>query len=184
MDGVFGYDSAVFLNATKITILTDSQKPIDELTDADVWMSDSPYEYFGMWQLAARASGKVLVGGLGLGLISNILSWRPDVKKLKVVEISQDVINLVRPYVSRRAQIVRDDFISYVHEERDKYDVVIADIWKGTREDRSLFEETKFALEDNQPQALHLFWGYQEEVDEDIVRMFRAEQYYGAKGER
>ena len=144
MHGVFGYDRAVFLNDCVITILTDSDKPMDELKGEDVIMSDAPYEYYGMWQLAARAwPGKVLIGGLGMGLIAHIVSWRPDITTIRVVEISEDVIRLVKPYIPSRVEVIHDDFLEYVVKTEEKYNTVIVDIWRGTGErDRELFEYT------------------------------------------
>lgn len=172
MSPVFGYDSALFLEKSPITVLYEGDK--DPATDPKgVWMSDSPFEYYGMTQLAARAKpGRVLVGGLGLGILSNLLADREDITEVVVVEISPEVIKLLKPYLHRKVKVVEGDFLKEMWElERkgEEFQTVIADIFK-TAEQKELFEDTRDTMTDSFPEARHLFWAFQDEYDEDRVR--------------
>lgn len=172
MSEVFGYDSAFFLEKTPITVLYEGDK--DPVTDPKgVWMSDSPMEHYGMTQLAARARpGKVLVGGLGLGILSNLLADRDDITEVVVVEKSPEVIKLVKPYLHPKVKLIEGDFLREVQEldlKGEEFQTVIADIFK-TGTERELFEDTRSTMEDSYPEARHLFWGFQDEYDEDRIR--------------
>ena len=74
---------------------------------------------------------KVLVAGLGLGLIPNELSEVNKCSKIDVVEISQEVIdyNISSGHLPSDINIIKSDIFEYSTEE--KYDLIIIDtIWK------------------------------------------------------
>ena len=131
--GVFGYDKVLFTESTTITGLEEWME--DEW---QVWMTDSPREYYSMWELVARTKpGKVLVGGLGLGVLANLLSLRNDIDDITVVEISESVIDLVGDYVNPKVKIINDDIFKVVSElasEGNCPDTIILDIYKGTED--------------------------------------------------
>jgi len=175
MHNVFGYDYAFFLTDATITILYEGEK--DPATDpAGIWMSDTPFEYYGMWQLASRARpGRVLVGGLGLGILSNLLAQRPDIKEVVAVELSPEVIQLVKPYLHPKVKVIQGDFVDVMYDlERrgEEFETVIADVFKTCREEE-LFEDVEFAMRDNYPDAEHLFWCFQQNYEKDKIRLYR-----------
>lgn len=172
MSPVFGYDSALFLEKTPITVLYEGDK--DPATDPKgVWMSDSPFEYYGMAQLAARAKpGRVLVGGLGLGILSNLLADRDDITEVVVVENSPEVIKLVKDHLQPKIKVIEGDFLREMWEldqRGEEFQTVIADIFK-TVEEKELFEDARDTMEDTFPEARHLFWSFQDQYDEDRIR--------------
>lgn len=74
---------------------------------------------------------KVLVAGLGLGLIPNELSEVNKCSKIDVVEISQEVIdyNISSGHLNNDVNIIKSDIFEYITEE--KYDLIIVDtIWR------------------------------------------------------
>jgi hypothetical protein len=61
----------------------------------DVVMEDTPRELRKHLPILLNARGRVLVTGLGLGCVVRGLLERPDVHRIDVVEISDDVLRLV-----------------------------------------------------------------------------------------
>lgn len=65
-----------------------------------LWMSDTRAEYLDAARFIGTAKalgGRVLVNGLGLGMVVGCLLECPDIEHIDVVEIDDDVINLVAP---------------------------------------------------------------------------------------
>lgn len=85
---------------------------------------------------AARRGGRVLVHGLGLGLIVEVMLRNPfsHVEQLTVIERSPDVIRLVGTHLQarygKRLRIVRADAFGWQPPENVRYQVVWHDIWE------------------------------------------------------
>lgn len=94
-----------------------------------VIMSNTPSEIDDHWKFIRKASGKVLVGGLGLGMVLKCLLDKNDVTKVTVIEKSPDVINLVASaYIADpRVEIINADIFDYKPTEH--YDCAWFDIW-------------------------------------------------------
>ena len=170
--GVFGYDDVLFTRQATITGLQESEEP---RAKPIMWMSDSPREYYSMWELVARARPKrVLVGGLGLGILANLLSKRSDIDEIVVVEKSKCVIDMVKPHVHPKVKIINDDFFRAASEFSRKgkeYDTVILDIYTGKEdvEDVKINVET---IEDAFPESKVLAWKFQPELEEEISSFY------------
>ena len=63
----------------------------------DTVMSDTRDEYWSQAEFISRASGRVLINGLGLGCVLNAVVCKLEVEHVDVVEASGDVIALVWP---------------------------------------------------------------------------------------
>lgn len=108
-----------------------------------VWMTDcAPY----MWSLASfaeRASGNVLVAGLGLGLVIHELVKNPNVTHITVVDREPDVIALVALLLPQdsRIEIVESDFDLFVMHDSPsvKRDTIIWDLglWGSSGEEHN-----------------------------------------------
>ena len=61
-------------------------------------MQDSEGEYREHQWLWDKATGHVLIGGLGIGMVNVALLTNPNVTSVTIIENSQDVINLVWPH--------------------------------------------------------------------------------------
>lgn len=99
-------------------------------------MSDTPDELRDLRPILKHARGKVLIGGLGLGIVVGLLLEKEGVKEITVVEIDQDVIDLVGLHYLAIAtwrgislKIVCADFFSWVPPRGICYDAVWLDIW-------------------------------------------------------
>jgi len=167
--GVFGYEDVLFTRPSTITGLEERESP---RAQPILWMSDSPREYYSMWELVARTKPKrVLVGGLGLGILANLLSKRLDIDEVVVVEKSKCVIDMVKSHVHPKVKIIHGDFFKTASElsrKGEKYDTVILDIYTGKEdvEDVKIDVET---IEDTFPESKVLAWKFQPELEEDIL---------------
>lgn len=93
-------------------------------------MSDTPDERRDHVPFVARARGRVLVNGLGLGMCVAAALAIPEVEHVTVVEADADVIALVGPhYAGPRVTIVHCDAFAYAPPPRTRYDAVWHDIW-------------------------------------------------------
>lgn len=95
-----------------------------------VVMSDTPAEAWEH-QDALLAKGRVLVAGLGVGLVAGSLAAKDDVSEVVVVEIDQDVIDLVGPYYhdNPKITIVKGDIFDYLSSPAGAFDFAWFDIW-------------------------------------------------------
>ena len=96
-------------------------------------MSDTVMERSTNVKFVARAHGRVLVGGLGLGLILFPLVDNPKVMHITVVEKYQDVIDLVGPALKAkfgdRLEIICADIFDWKPPKGSKWNVIYHDIW-------------------------------------------------------
>lgn len=96
------------------------------------WMSDSPQEVWQMRDPVFRAKGTVLVGGLGLGVVSHLIAQR-EVGPVITVERNPSVINLVKTHVL--SLTVCADLFTYLGEcHPNAFDFGFFDIWQSTGE--------------------------------------------------
>jgi len=121
MEGVGGYIFYQVTQPIQNTMLT---------INGEVVMTDEPINWIGMQRLAEHSCGRVLCGGLGLGLIVHALHKNPKVSRIHVLEINQDVIDLVKPFLFglNKAHIYKGDIFHCAHGD---YDTVILDLWVG-----------------------------------------------------
>lgn len=100
------------------------------------WMSDMPCEIVQMErELVQRVSGNVLIGGLGLGILANMVSKRSKVRKIVVVENSPHVIKLVGPHMPRNVEIVEADVHDFVKVlKKGEFGTALLDTWQSTGE--------------------------------------------------
>jgi len=141
------------------------------------WMVDDPTHWFGLQAYATRIQGpRVLVGGLGLGMIAHLLHERPDITDLTIIERNPNVVQLIEPWLprDRRRSIIIDDFWSFNEThyafapDLNKYDTVFVDLWRGP-----VAEQLSTVMERVQdvqrcypwPQTDSLFFFFQDAVD-------------------
>lgn len=96
----------------------------------EVVMSNTRMEFLTNKDFVIKANGKILINGLGLGLIVNALLKKESVESITIIEKSQDVINLVSPYFNdQRLKIINCDAMLYKPNKDDFFDYVYHDIW-------------------------------------------------------
>lgn len=108
-------------------------------------MSDTKMERLTNIDVVKHAHGRVLIGGLGIGMIILALQDKPEVDKILVVEKYQEVIDLVKHQLplNDKVEIVVGDIFEYVPEE--KFNTIYLDIWNNAN-DRLIYEEEQRPL--------------------------------------
>ena len=96
-----------------------------------VVMSNTPMEIRTNRAFIYRAKGKVLINGLGLGMVLSAILKKPEIESVTVVEASEDVIKLVGPSFcdDSRVTIVHACAFEYQPEQGTFFDAVWHDIW-------------------------------------------------------
>jgi hypothetical protein len=127
-NGVRGYD---FFVARRMAIKMLQIK-------GKTWMVDDPPHWWAMEEHAASYRGRVLVAGLGLGLIVHALVKNPEVTEIKVIERDEDVISLITPHLPHdpRIEIINEDFFNVMEWEwTNEPDGVFYDLFVGKGHD-------------------------------------------------
>lgn len=94
-------------------------------------MSNTPAEINDHLQFIERATGSVLINGLGLGMCIVPLLQKPEVTDITVVEASADVILLIAPHYTShpKVRVVHADAFGYEPEKGKRFGAVWHDIW-------------------------------------------------------
>jgi hypothetical protein len=118
------------------------------LEDGGRWTSDLPIEQYQQRQSLRGFRGKVLVGGLGLGVVVQMLKRLRSVTEITVIEKSKEVLELVAPYVSdKRVSFHHCDlheFLSQCATVERTFHHAFFDIW--TSDGEGEFYETIIPL--------------------------------------
>lgn len=100
------------------------------MRNGEVIMSNTPDEIRDFMGFYRRATGSILVNGLGLGVTLKALSEKPEVTDITVIENSEDVIKLVAPsYTDPKITIIHGDAFTWEPPKGKVYDAVWHDIW-------------------------------------------------------
>lgn len=100
------------------------------LTDGfAVVMSNTPMEKRTNRQFVETAHGRVLIGGLGIGMIILAIQDKEDIDEIIVIEKNQEVIDLIQPQLkfNSKVKIVKGDVFTY--EPEGKFNTIYMDIW-------------------------------------------------------
>lgn len=103
------------------------------------WMSDTNMEKITNSEFVSKANGKVLIAGLGIGLIIRNIQEKHsgvghDVTDITVVEQSQDLIDVIQPYFPK-VKMICADIHEYIPEQNEKFDTIYFDIWESLNTD-------------------------------------------------
>lgn len=132
---VIGLRQALMRGVRPVKAILPEPILIHELveTDRGVWMTDLPEELFQIAEAIAdfQPKGKVLVGGLGLGILAKTLTQQPGVEQVTVVEINKDVINLC---ATKDYEVINADIFKFLSSTDRAFDYYMLDTWTGTGE--------------------------------------------------
>jgi hypothetical protein len=147
---------------------------------SDGWlcmMSDCPGELRSQEEFIARAHGRVLIAGLGLGTVLPPLLDKPEVSQVVLLEKYQDVIDLVAPHYlglyeadfnAGRLVIIEADVWQWRPQRGERFNTIWFDIWPeravgNLREMARLHQRGKHWLDRGDPAAWMGSW-YQREL--------------------
>lgn len=109
--------------------------------NGDLWMSNTPDEardhlHF-LYTCEAESAERVLVNGLGLGMVVYALLHLPSVQHIDVVDIDADVIALVKPFYDALSHdqgkiltIYHDDAYTITWPRNTRWDGAWHDVWQ------------------------------------------------------
>ena len=128
-----------------------------------LWMSDTSAEardHFGVWSEIRRRGGRVLIMGLGLGMIVRKALTLDTVEHVDIVEIDRDVIDLVGPTYAAdpRVTIHHGDAYTMKWPPGTRWNVIWHDIWPDLSTD-NLPEMAKLARSYGRRCDWQGFWG-------------------------
>lgn len=127
-------------------------------------MSNTRMEVTSNSEVVRRAHGRVLISGLGLGVILLPILRKPEVTSVLVVEKCQDVIDLVLPKVKRRKlTVVQGDIFEWKPTKGTKFNVIYHDIWPNICVDNlpemaKLHQKFKVHLDRTDPECWQGSW--------------------------
>ena len=135
------------------------------LEDGNEWMTLTPVDLDTCDELIAGAKGKIVTFGLGLGYFAYMVSEKPEVESVTVIEKSPDVIRLfekyVFPYFSHRekVRIICADAFEYAEREMpdEHYDLAFMDTWRDASDGAPMYEKMR-ALEHLSPGTRFEYW--------------------------
>jgi hypothetical protein len=109
-------------------------------------MTNTPMEVRTNREAFRMATGRVLINGLGLGMLLEGVLSKKEVTHVRVVEISQDLIDLVGPHFASdpRVEIICADAAEYKAPKGERFNYVWHDIWDYICSD-NLSEMTRLA---------------------------------------
>ncbi len=140
-------------------------------------MSDTHLERKTNREFHHKVNGKVLIAGLGLGLILNCLEdKKKEIEKVTVIEKSKDVIDLISLYFPW-VEVIHADIFEWTTDE--KWDTIYFDIWPDRDTEnlngiRKLHNKFKFKLNRDNPNAWRDSWS-----KEELQRIKRQDQHNG-----
>lgn len=103
------------------------------------WMTDHPVELVQMQRFVEHASGDVLIGGLGLGVLARWVAANKNVGRVVVVERSRDVARLIQKHqpLPSNVHVEVADLYQYLLNVRQRprpFYTALLDTWQGTGE--------------------------------------------------
>lgn len=98
-----------------------------------IMASDKPDEIYIQYIAFNKMHGRVLVGGLGLGMAANMIAAMPAVTSVTVIEKEADIIRLVEGNLDPKVVVVQADVFTYIEGiKSDQFDSAYYDTWYST----------------------------------------------------
>ncbi len=107
------------------------------IIDGKLFMSDTNMEKLTNSDFIQKANGKVLIAGLGIGLLLENLMKKlksKEITEIVVVENNKNVIDIVAPFFKdKKIKIIEGDIFNF--KTGDKFDSIYFDIWESINQD-------------------------------------------------
>ena len=141
----------------------DFRAPIVEENGRE-WMTVTPSEINTMTADIEAAYGKIAVFGLGLGYYAFMVSEKPDVSEVVVIEKEESVISLFNEFIlpqfpnAQKVTVIQADAFEYAAAMGEKqFDCAYVDIWHDVLDGVNLYLRMK-RLEHHSPSTKFLYW--------------------------
>lgn len=149
------------------------------LEDGNEWMTLTPVDLDTSDYAIERAHGRVVTFGLGLGYYAYMVSEKPEVESITVVEKSEDVIRLFKKHIlpqfphRDKVRIVCDDAFEYAERTcpSEGYDVAFVDTWRDASDGAPMYKRMK-KLESLSPNTEFIYW-----IENFLISRLRAEKF-------
>jgi hypothetical protein len=136
------YRTALYGHHAGPTVRYDHPTRWHELLEGEGrWTSDLPIEQYQQRESIVGFRGRVLVGGLGLGVVVRMLAASKNVSQIDVVEKSPEVVALVGPHVKQgdpRIRIHTADLADFLWQtgaaKAPPWHYAFFDIWTADNE--------------------------------------------------
>lgn len=124
------------------------------LENDNEWMTLTPVDLDTCDAAIAEAHGKVVTFGLGLGYYAYMVSEKPDVDSITVIEKSPKVIELFKKHIlpqfpnNQKVRIIEADAFEYAEKimPSEQYDYAFVDTWRDASDGEPMYRKMK-ALE-------------------------------------
>ena len=141
----------------------DFRAPVVEENSRE-WMTVTPSEINTMTADIKAASGKVAVFGLGLGYYAFMVSQKPDVSEVVVIERDESVISLFKEFIlpqfphKEKVTVIAADAYKYAETMGEQhFDCAYVDIWHDVLDGVEMYLKMK-RLEKHSPGTKFLYW--------------------------
>ncbi len=128
------------------------------------WMTVTPSEINTMARDIRAAHGKVAVFGLGLGYYAFMVSRKPEVTQVVVIERDASVISLFKEFIlpqfpnKNKVTVMEADAYAYAESMgKERFDCAYVDIWHDVLDGVEMYLKMK-RLEKHSPQTQFLYW--------------------------
>ena len=131
--------------------LFEEEYPYLSLIDKEgIWMCITPNEMNTMQPYVNKAKGNVITFGLGLGYFAFMASLKPEVKKVTIVELDQQVIDIFKRNIlplfpqKEKIEIIKNEATTFLKNNNLKeYDFIYFDLWHNPNDGLPLYIELK-----------------------------------------
>ena len=149
------------------------------LENGNEWMTLTPVDLDTCEEAIAKARGKIVTFGLGLGYYAYMASEKADVESVTVVELSKDVIRLFEKHIlpqmknRHKIKIVNADAFEYAEKfmPGEHFDVAFVDTWRDASDGAPMYLKMK-KLEHLSPNTEFIYW-----IESFLRSRLRAEKF-------
>ena len=148
------------------------------LEGGNEWMTLTPVDLDTCEDAITQAHGRVVTFGLGLGYYAYMVSEKPEVESVSVVELSDKVIELFKKHLlpkmpnGDKIKIVNRDAFEYAKEvmPKENFDLAFVDTWRDASDGAPMYLKMK-ALEQYSPNTKFLYW-----IENFLISKVRADR--------
>ena len=135
------------------------------LEGGNEWMTLTPVDLDTSEEAIEAAHGRVVTFGLGLGYYAYMVSEKPEVESITVIEKSPEVIRLFERYIlpqfphKEKVRVICADAFEYAERDmpREHYDLAFVDTWRDASDGAPMYSRMK-KLENLNTGTRFLYW--------------------------